>query len=46
MYTKNGWFVKPVVMKLSDLMLKYEIYGNVQSCLDKSDSGYYDPKSE
>ena len=46
-YAKNGWFIKPVVMKLSDLKEKYKIsYGTVKSCLYKEDSGYYDPKSE
>ena len=45
-YTKNGWFMKPVVMKLIDLEKKFEDYGTVKSCLYKEDSGYYDPKSE
>ena len=42
-YTKNGWFLKPEVMKLSDLMLKIPSYGTVQG-INTGESGYYDYK--
>jgi RHS repeat-associated protein len=42
-YTKNGWYVKPQVMKLSDLQIKISSYGTVQG-INPSHSGYYQPK--
>lgn len=42
-YTKNGWAIKPEVMKLSDLKSKIPSYGNVQG-INTGDSGYYEPK--
>ncbi len=42
-YTKNGWYLKPEVMKLSNLMLKIPSYGTVQG-INTSESGYYDYK--
>ena len=44
-YTKNGWQMKPLVMKLSELKKTIEDYGTVQGGIFKNDSGYYDPKS-
>jgi hypothetical protein len=42
-YTKNGWELKPEVMKLSDLMKKIPSYGTVQG-INPANSGYYNPK--
>ena len=42
-YTKNGWGMKPEVMKLSDLQSKLPSYGTVQG-INTGESGYYDPK--
>jgi len=42
-YTKNGWYLKPEVMKLSDLKIKIPSYGTVQGH-NSGQSGYYDPK--
>jgi RHS repeat-associated protein len=42
-YTKNGWYLKPEVMKLSDLHSKIPSYGTVQS-ISTSGTGYYQPK--
>lgn len=42
-YTKNGWRIKPEVMKLYDLQLKIPSYGNVKG-INPTNSGYYDPK--
>lgn len=42
-YTKNGWFFKPQVMKLSDLQTKIPSYGTVQG-INPANSGYYQPK--
>jgi len=42
-YTKNGWRIKPEVMKLSDLQLKIPSNGNVQG-IKLTHSGYYSPK--
>jgi len=42
-YTKNGWQLKPEVMKLSDLQSKIPSYGTVQG-IKSSDSGYYNHK--
>ncbi|MEL6697490.1 MAG: RHS repeat-associated core domain-containing protein [Bacteroidota bacterium] len=42
-YTKNGWGMKPEVMKLSDLQLKLPSYGTVKG-INTGESGYYDPK--
>jgi hypothetical protein len=42
-YTKNGWYLKPEVMKLSDLQSKIPSYGTVQG-INTGQSGYYDPK--
>ena len=42
-YTKNGWKMRPVIIKLSELVETMIEYGNVQGF--KDDSGYYDPKS-
>lgn len=42
-YTKNGWYLKPEVMKLSDLQTKIPDYGTVQG-ISPSNSGYYQPK--
>lgn len=39
-YTKNGWQLKPTVMKLSDLMRGIPSYGTVQG-IKKGESGYY-----
>ena len=39
-YTKNGWQLKPTVMKLSDLLKGIPSYGTVQG-IKKSESGYY-----
>jgi hypothetical protein len=39
-YTKNGWYLKPIVMKLNDLLKNFN-YGTVQG-LKKGDSGFYD----
>jgi hypothetical protein len=33
-YTKNGWYAKPEVMKLSDLLLKCPEYGFVTDCFN------------
>ena len=43
-YTKNGWYLKPEVMKLSDLQTKIPSYGTVQG-INPSNSGYYQPKN-
>lgn len=43
-YTKNGWYLKPEVMKLSDLQTKIPSYGTVQG-INPSNSGYYQPKT-
>jgi len=42
-YTKNGWQLKPEVMKLSNLQIKIPSYGKVQG-IEKNESGYYNPK--
>ena len=42
-YTKNGWELKPTVMKLSDLMTGFSEYGSVQG-IKTGESGYYDYK--
>jgi hypothetical protein len=42
-YTKNGWELKPEVMKLNDLYDKIPSYGRVRG-LVPSHSGYYNPK--
>ncbi len=42
-YTKNGWSIKPEVMKLSDLQIKIPSYGKVQG-INIGESGYYNPK--
>ena len=42
-YTKNGWFLKPEVMKLSTLQSKIPSYGTVKG-INPSNSGYYKPK--
>ena len=42
-YTKNGWELKPTVMKLSDLMTGFSEYGSVQG-IKIGESGYYDYK--
>jgi hypothetical protein len=42
-YTKNGWYLKPTVMKLSDLQSKIPTYGTIQG-INSSNSGYYNPK--
>ena len=42
-YTKNGWLLKPEVMKLSNLQSKIPSYGSVQG-IKPNDSGYYNPK--
>ena len=42
-YTKNGWAIKPEVMKLSDLQIKLLSYGNVKG-IKSTDIGYYAPK--
>lgn len=41
-YTKNGWQLKPEVMKLSTLQSKIPSYGTVQG-IKSTDSGYYKP---
>ena len=43
-YTKNGWYLKPQVMKLSDLQIKIPSYGTVQGT-NPVNSGYYQPKN-
>jgi len=43
-YTKNGWYLKPQVMKLSDLQIKIPSYGTVQGT-NPANSGYYQPKN-
>ena len=40
-YTKNGWYYKPTIMKLNDLLQKFPNYGTIQGIRD-GDSGYYD----
>jgi len=42
-YTKNGWLLKPEVMKLTDLQTKIPSYGQVKGIIS-SDSGYYQPQ--
>ncbi|ELR68626.1 hypothetical protein C900_00204 [Fulvivirga imtechensis AK7] len=42
-YTKNGWYLKPEVMKLSDLQNKIPSYGTVKG-ISPDQSGYYNPK--
>lgn len=42
-YTKNGWQLKPEVMKLSTLQSKIPSYGAVQG-IEPTSSGYYNPK--
>ncbi|WP_343657770.1 hypothetical protein [Chryseobacterium sp.] len=42
-YTKNGWQLKPEVMKLSDLQTKIPSYGNVKG-INSNQSGYYEHK--
>ena len=39
-YTKNGWKLKPTVMKLSDLLQDIPSYGTVQG-VNKNETGYY-----
>ena len=41
-YTKNGWYLKPEVMKLSDLLEKIPSYGTVQG-IYPTHTGYYNP---
>ena len=44
-YTKNGWYVKPVVMKLDDLLVQIPSYGVVIGmAMDGSQSGWYTHK--
>lgn len=42
-YTKNGWKLKPTVMKLTDLIQGIPCYGTVQG-ISKDETGYYNPK--
>ena len=42
-YTKNGWYYKPEIMKLSDLQLKIPSYGTIQG-INKGNSGFYNHK--
>jgi hypothetical protein len=42
-YTKNGWYYKPEVMKLSDLQSKIPSYGTIQG-INPANSGYYNSK--
>lgn len=42
-YTKNGWYLKPEVMKLSDLLSKIPSYGKITG-INSASSGYYNPK--
>jgi hypothetical protein len=42
-YTKNGWYIKPQIMKLSELQSKIPSYGTVQG-INTGESGYYEPK--
>jgi len=42
-YTKNGFEIKPAVMKLSTLLQKEPTYGTVRGIKDNQ-SGYYQPK--
>ena len=42
-YTKNGWYLKPEVIKLSNLQSKLPSYGSVQA-IKPNDSGYYNHK--
>jgi hypothetical protein len=39
-YTKNGWQIKPEIMKLSDLIHKLPKYGDVKG-MSKGTSGFY-----
>ena len=41
-YTKNGWLLKPEIMKLSNLQSKLPSYGSVQG-INSGGSGYYNP---
>ena len=43
-YTKNGWKLKPTVMKLSDLLQDIPSYGTVQG-VNKNETGYYNLNS-
>jgi len=40
-YTKNGWYYKPAIMKLNDLLQNFTDYGTIQG-INSGDSGYYD----
>lgn len=40
-YTKNGWYIKPEIMKLSELQDKIPSYGTVKGI--EGGSGYYKP---
>jgi RHS repeat-associated protein len=42
-YTKNGWYLKPEVMKLSELLKRIPDYGTVQG-VNPGETGYYQPK--
>lgn len=42
-YTKNGWSIKPEVMKLLTLLSKIPDYGKVQG-INPGESGYYNHK--
>jgi len=42
-YTKNGWQLKPEIMKLSTLQSKIPQYGDVKGVTNGT-SGYYNPK--
>ena len=42
-YTKNGWFLKPEVMKLSNINSKIPSYGTIKG-IKPTDSGYYNHK--
>lgn len=43
-YTKNGYYAKPEVMKRSDLEKKIPEYGKVQGISGTGDTGYYQPR--
>ena len=44
-YTKNGWLLKPTIMKLSDLLQGIPDYGTVKG-LSKEQAGYYNPNEQ
>jgi RHS repeat-associated protein len=39
-YTKNGWELKPTVMKLTDLINGFPVYGNIKG-MKTGECGYY-----